>query len=179
MKLGKSIIALSSIMLLGTLFLASPSFADAAEYSRWSGSRYCQYRDNDGNCIGRRVFHRWNQPAVRIVNFHNLRNRFWWWRDSDWNRDFLHARRIVVVDRNNWNNQITVNASNYMTGPYSRNVNQVTVRVDSDFFREFSNAVDVSSVNNIDMELNTGNNTISANTVVGNISTGDIDVSIR
>lgn len=175
MKLFKKVFAiLTMVSMMGVIF--APALAGAVTISSRNDSR-STYRDWDWG-QNRRIYWRANRPVVKIVNFENLRHRFWWWRDNDWNRDFLNARRIVIVDRNNRNNSISINNSNYLTGPYSRNVNRVTVNVDSDFFSRFSRAVEVSNVNDIDLELNTGNNTISANTVVGNISTGDIDVDI-
>ena len=65
---------------------------------------------------------------------------------------------------------ISVDASNALTGGNSSNENNVNI--DSNVNVSITNERSVE--NNIDVRANTGRNTVSDNTVVGDISTGDI-----
>lgn len=84
------------------------------------------------------------------------------------------ARDVILVDRDFPNNRIILN--NYLTGPYSNNLNQVVVTVSDNFFQGAVSALNTS--NNVGINVNTGNNTIILNTVAGNLTTGDVNISV-
>jgi len=85
----------------------------------------------------------------------------------------MFARRIVLVDRDDLSREIEIRNSN--TGPFS--INTIRVETSDEFFNRVVNRIDVDQ--NINISVNTGNNTISFNTVVGDISTGDVSISIQ
>ena len=87
----------------------------------------------------------------------------------------VSARRLIVVDRANSNNVIIL--SNNLTGPGSVNVNRVVLRVDHDFFDRLSSRVNTET--DIRIRVNTGGNTVSFNTVAGDLITGDVTISVR
>lgn len=95
-------------------------------------------------------------------------------------RRFRQQRRffpriIIIVDRERpWNRIIL---SNRFTGFGSRNVNIVTIRVSHFQFVRLLRAYRID--NDINVNINTGRNIVRFNTVVGDISTGDVNVSIR
>lgn len=87
----------------------------------------------------------------------------------------LTPRRVVLLDRDNSNNRIVL--TNFLTGPNSTNVNRVVLTVDSDFFARVSDMTRVNT--NVGLRLNTGSNTVSMNTITGDLVTGNITVSVR
>lgn len=87
---------------------------------------------------------------------------------------YEYPRRIILVNRFT-GGQIILR--NYRTGPYSRNINVVRIFVNDNFFERARYFHDIDQ--DIDIDVNTGNNTISLNTIVGNISTGDVDIDVR
>lgn len=70
--------------------------------------------------------------------------------------------------------QTSVNLSNGVTGPYSENKN--VVDIDSENCVKIENEAEVNNDFNID--LNSGDNKVGHNTVVGDISTGDVSFSL-
>lgn len=85
--------------------------------------------------------------------------------------DYLNARRVVIVDRD-FDRRLVLR--NSLTGPFSRN--EIVVRTDSDLYdRLYSN---VYLTRDVTVDVDTGGNRVSFNTVVGDISSGDVDISI-
>lgn len=73
------------------------------------------------------------------------------------------------------NSSVDVDFVNSLTGPCSENSNVLNINSCTDF--EMTNT---STYNNdINVNANTGNNTVSCNTCVGDISTGDANISLR
>jgi len=73
-----------------------------------------------------------------------------------------------------WNEDIDVSGSNELTGANSRNINIVRANRTLRFDIENNARID----NDINLRLNTGENTTERNTTVGDVSTGNIDTSI-
>ena len=94
-------------------------------------------------------------------------------------KDFLpvevFARKLTIVDRDAPDN--TFNLKNKLTGPNSVNINEVTINVSDAIFRQIERNVFLNQ--NVSISVNTGDNTISFNTVVGNITTGDVSISLH
>lgn len=67
----------------------------------------------------------------------------------------------------------SVDLTNHLTGPNSENSN--TVAVESETSLEVSNHADID--NDLEVHANTGDNSVGHNTVVGDISTGDISIT--
>ena len=86
----------------------------------------------------------------------------------------MSARRIIIRDRDNMNKEIFIR--NIFSG--SGSFNTVTIDVDDAFFNQLLTRID-SVRNNINLRVNTGNNTVMFNTVTGDISTGSVNISIR
>lgn len=86
--------------------------------------------------------------------------------------DQLNVRHVRVIDRDNPDNFISID--NYLTGPYS--LNQANVTVDSNTFTSISNSVNTNT--NMNFSIDTGNNTISYNTIAGGLTTGNASISI-
>lgn len=145
-----------------------------------------QRMDNGDQMSFHRIFNRnrdmrridFNRPRVSMRmdnNFFN-QNRVFLERFrlfQDHRPDMMFARRIVLVDRDNPIRTIEIRNSN--TGPFS--VNTIRVLTSDEFFNRVVNRIDVDQ--NVNISVNTGDNTISFNTVVGDISTGDVNISIQ
>lgn len=67
---------------------------------------------------------------------------------------------------------INADFENHITGPNSENSNELDI--DSDLDVSIENHADID--NDLDFEANTGDNTVGHNTVVGDISTGDVSI---
>lgn len=72
-----------------------------------------------------------------------------------------------------WDGDIDVVLANSLTGPGSENENNVCIRNENEINIRNNANID----NDIDFRANTGRNTVSKNTSVGNIMTGDISFS--
>lgn len=70
---------------------------------------------------------------------------------------------------------ISADMSNSLTGPDSRNINDLDVRASSDV--HIVNKADIN--NDFSADVNTGNNSIAGNTVVGNVRTGDVNLDFQ
>lgn len=70
---------------------------------------------------------------------------------------------------------VTVHASNTLTGPHSNNENEVTINQTSNV--DVHNTSTVS--NNVNVSADTGHDTSSENTVGGNIHAGDVNVGVH
>lgn len=70
---------------------------------------------------------------------------------------------------------IDISLGNSLTGPFSDNSNEVNI--DRDFDIDVDNIADID--NDLNYDLNTGNNDISNNTSVGFVETGDIEVKTK
>lgn len=128
---------------------------------QWHWSKY-RYKIQCHNCNGHhrhmtRLYFRM-RPEIRIFD-HN----------------HLFPRNVVIYDRDDRNNRITL--ENRLTGPNSYNVNRVEIGVGHDYFNRLVKNHNIETTNTI--SVNTGNNTISFNTRVGDISTGDVNISVR
>jgi hypothetical protein len=89
--------------------------------------------------------------------------------------DVVYARELTIIDREAPGN--TFNLTNDLTGPSSVNINEVTVNVSDSIFKQIEH--NIFSSQNVGVEVNTGNNTMSFNTSLGNITTSDISISLR
>jgi len=172
-----AIIAIMGVALLGAI----P--AEASVNYNTDNTRYHRSYDEDHyrslsrryDRFGDRLTIRSYSPMIKIMtdddffrNDFRLRNRY---RDNL--PSVLGARNFVIEDRSNDRRNITIR--NYNTGPFS--VNRATVRVNSDIFDRISRNIDIDQ--EIDVVVNTGDNTISFNTRTGSISSGDVDINIR
>ncbi|MFA7253587.1 MAG: hypothetical protein WC107_03455 [Patescibacteria group bacterium] len=83
------------------------------------------------------------------------------------------ARRVMIVNVDQPYNMFMIRNSN--TGPFS--VNRVVINVSDDLYREIVS--NLSSTQTVDITVDTGNNTVSLNTVVGDVVSGDVSLSIR
>lgn len=142
-------------------------------YNSVLGSRF--FRNND---FDRMLLYR-NNSNIRVLsdqNFfmrHGLYDRYSFFNNGNL-PDVLGARQVVLVDRDNLSNQIVLR--NNLTGPFSTNLNRVVLSVPDSFYR---NAVtSLSSTNNATVTVDTGHNTVSLNTIAGDLTTGDVSVDI-
>ena len=87
----------------------------------------------------------------------------------------VYARELTIVNRDAPGN--TFNLRNDLTGPSSVNINEVTVNVSDTVFKQIEHNIYTNQ--SVSIEVNTGNNTISFNTVFRNISAGDISFALR
>ncbi len=88
------------------------------------------------------------------------------------NTNFL-ARNVVLVNRDFPSSVVVLR--NQLTGPFS--VNSMYVTVSDDLFNRIF--TDINTTQNVDISVDTGNNTVSFNTLVGNVSSGDVSISVR
>jgi hypothetical protein len=84
----------------------------------------------------------------------------------------INQSEITVPDMSS--DPLGVESENILTGPNSENDNLVNIDNKTNILIKNTS----STKNDIDLRLNTGNNEISGNTVVGDITTGRIRVSI-
>ena len=82
------------------------------------------------------------------------------------------ARNVVLMNRDNLSNMLVLR--NQITGPFS--VNRIEVTVDDASFWRLVNSANTST--NVDVTVDTGNNTVSFNTVAGNVTTGNVNISL-
>ncbi|OQA03113.1 MAG: hypothetical protein BWY68_00833 [bacterium ADurb.Bin400] len=96
--------------------------------------------------------------------------------DRDFKRDgVLGARQIIVMDKYDKDNCIVLSNRDY--GYNHRGLDAIVIKVDPDVFRNLYHRT--NSDQNINIFVNTGDNSVQFNTVVGDIRTGDIDVELR
>lgn len=150
-------LGVTAITVASALSLQGSGLVGKAEAQRSRDVRF-DYMPSYGYRSGTQNYHRQYQRHVRF------------YRDNR----YLVPREIYVYDRGNSRNRVILR--NYLTGPGSYNVNRVYVRVGSDDFRRLDRSFTFSR--DIDIYANTGDNTVSFNTVVGSISTGDVDISV-
>lgn len=152
---------------------AGTGFASAHDRDHSSNrDRCCNYnrnynynRNNNHNYIN--VNPRYVQEYWRYFRHHDQYDR-----DHKDYRNQYH--RYVLYDRDNLNRRLVL--QNFRTGPNSQNINTVKLVVNHDFFEKTRR---YSNYQNFDIRVNTGNNTIRMNTIVGDISTGDVSIKIR
>lgn len=181
MKNFKKIMA-GVVLSLGVLALAIPVNAAARGYSvlgsRYNNNGYYMNHYNNGIRDLRSI--RSMYPMVRLQNLsnQNLRNMVlgsYYENTADQNlAGEMFAKRVVIVDRNDTTSQIVI--TNQNTGPFS--VNRVVIAVDSDFFNQISTLFDSITSNDIEIVVDTGNNSVSMNTVAGDVMTGEVAVEI-
>ena len=122
-----------------------------------------------------RVF-RHNYP-IRILSNrdffvrHRLFDRFPVFRTSF--PGILSPREFIIVDRDNRDNYIRI--QNSLSGPFS--INRAYVTVDRNFYNRFISDFEYNQ--DVEVSVDTGNNIVRFNTIAGDISTGDVDISIE
>jgi hypothetical protein len=87
--------------------------------------------------------------------------------------DIFFARRVVLLDIDNPNMSVVIRNQN--TGPFA--VNTAVVTVDDTFFNNFVSNLDIDS--NLNLAIDTANNTISMNTVAGDVVSGSATVNLQ
>jgi hypothetical protein len=163
-KITMSLVAL--VVLSSGLIVAAPASAQ----NRYSSHNY-------GNHTVTRVHTEMNKPMVRIMpdrkyfTNHNLLMMHPEFRTMF--PDQVFGRRIVFRDRDDVMSRI--NVDNFLTGPDSINI--VYITIDHDSFVKLQNEMSID--NNVDISVNTGNNTVSFNTVAGNVTTGDVSIDMQ
>lgn len=88
---------------------------------------------------------------------------------------FVEPQDILIIDRDDFSQRFFLN--NFFTGPSSLSVNRVVIVVNDSVFQTIRNDVDINQ--NFSVNVDTGNNVVSFNTLVGNITTGDVSISIQ
>lgn len=128
-----------------------------------------------------------NFQAVRVNNYNEMRHersrntiyvdRDFYYRNQE---NFGHhyrrveaARNIIIIDRRTGNRIILINNYNR----HSVRVNTVTIVVNHSTFLRLVQQMRYSR--DVRVSVNTGNNFVAFNTVVGNITTGDVNISVR
>jgi len=111
------------------------------------------YRSTDYNNYHRSVLDR--NVSVRMVS-----------------PDGILARNVVLLNRDLPTLSLTLR--NQVTGPFS--VNRLEVTVDDASFWRLVNTV--SATSNVNVTVDTGRNTVSFNTVAGNVTTGNVNISL-
>ena len=86
--------------------------------------------------------------------------------------DGILARNVVLLNRDLPTLSLTLR--NQVTGPFS--VNRLEVTVDDASFWRLVNTV--SATSNVNVTVDTGRNTVSFNTVAGNVTTGNVNISL-
>lgn len=74
----------------------------------------------------------------------------------------------------NMESSISADLTNHTTGPNSDNDNSLSIRSDADI--DISSCLNID--NDIDVDANSGQNYVGNNTVVGDISTGDVELTL-
>lgn len=89
--------------------------------------------------------------------------------------DLVNDVKLTYVDFSNDHNsgESSFDFSNHLTGPYSENENEV--EIDTELDVDVDNDVDFD--NDVDIYANTGKNDVEKNTKVGDVSTGDIEIT--
>jgi len=127
----------------------------------------------------------YNQPMAQVSGDQNffMQHGYWqWqWNNNDQRFEMVYPtmgfpQRVIVYDQDNPGSEITIENSNFLTGPNSVNINEADIYVSHYVFESLSQSVD--QLSNVNLSVNTGNNTISYNTVTGNVTTGAVSVSV-
>lgn len=167
---------LATLLISGVLIFATPK-ASAHNTEVFGFSDYRYRAMVEGNSEMRRLdnYNTANQTVTILTDSNYLTSNgyhnFFVMRNLS---QQMNARKIIILDRDNVNNVITVR--NRLAGVNS--FRSITVTVDHAYFVELSKRID-SIRNDINIRVNTGTNTITFNNTTGDLTTGSVSISIR